>query len=100
MKYAVEMGSRAMIYIPSLIKIGSGVQILFGGTHAAHTHTDTQTHTEQGNLLSLLSYLKIRKPGQKYKGHEGRSATLELTTEKSVTRKVFIPTKYEDYIKL
>jgi hypothetical protein len=25
MKYAVEMGSGAMIYIPSFIKIGSGI---------------------------------------------------------------------------
>jgi hypothetical protein len=28
MKYAVEMGSDAMIYIPSFIKIGSGIQKL------------------------------------------------------------------------
>jgi hypothetical protein len=26
MKYAVKMGSGAMIYIPSFIKIGSGIQ--------------------------------------------------------------------------
>jgi hypothetical protein len=31
MKYAVEMGSGAMIYILSLIKIGSGTQKLIGG---------------------------------------------------------------------
>jgi hypothetical protein len=31
MKYAVEMGSFAVIYIPSLIKIGSGIQKLLGG---------------------------------------------------------------------
>jgi hypothetical protein len=36
MKYAVEMGSGAMIYIPSFIKIGSGIQKLIGG------YTDTQ----------------------------------------------------------
>jgi hypothetical protein len=35
-KYAVEMGSGAMIYIPSLIKIGSGIKKLMG---------DTQTHS-------------------------------------------------------
>jgi hypothetical protein len=35
MKYAVEMGSGAMIYIPSFIKIGSGIQKL--------TRGDTQT---------------------------------------------------------
>jgi hypothetical protein len=31
MKYAVEMGSGAMIYIPSFIKIGSDIQKLIGG---------------------------------------------------------------------
>jgi hypothetical protein len=40
MKYAVEMGSDAMIYILSFIKIGSGVQKLIRGIHR---HTDTQT---------------------------------------------------------
>jgi hypothetical protein len=28
MKYAIEMGSDTMIYIPSFIKIGSGIQKL------------------------------------------------------------------------
>jgi hypothetical protein len=37
MKYAVEMGSDAMIYIPSFIKIGSGFQKLKRGIHR---HTD------------------------------------------------------------
>jgi hypothetical protein len=36
MKYAVKMGSVAMIYIPSFIKIGSDIQKLTGG--------DMQTH--------------------------------------------------------
>jgi hypothetical protein len=31
MKYAVEIGSRAMIYVPSFIKIGSGIQKIMGG---------------------------------------------------------------------
>jgi hypothetical protein len=31
MKYAVGMGSGGMIYIPSFINIGSGVQIMMGG---------------------------------------------------------------------
>jgi hypothetical protein len=31
MKYAVEMGSGAKIYIPSSIKIGSAIQKLMGG---------------------------------------------------------------------
>jgi hypothetical protein len=31
MKYAVEMGSGAMMFIPSFIKIGSGIQKLIRG---------------------------------------------------------------------
>jgi hypothetical protein len=31
MKYAVEMGSGAVVYIPSLAKIGSAIQKLIGG---------------------------------------------------------------------
>jgi hypothetical protein len=31
MEYAVEMGSGAMIYIPTFIKTGSGIQKLIGG---------------------------------------------------------------------
>jgi hypothetical protein len=38
MKYAIEMGSDAMIHIPSFIKIGSGVQKLIGEI-LRHTHT-------------------------------------------------------------
>jgi hypothetical protein len=30
MKYAIEMVSGAMIYIPNFIKIGSGIQMLMG----------------------------------------------------------------------
>jgi hypothetical protein len=37
MKYAVEMGSGAVIYIPSFIEIGSGIQKLIGGIRR---HTD------------------------------------------------------------
>jgi hypothetical protein len=46
MKYAVEMGSGATIYIPSFIKIGSGIQKFIGG--------DTQTHRQHGDRISLL----------------------------------------------
>jgi hypothetical protein len=45
MKYAVEMGSGAMICIPSFIKIGSGIQKLKGGIHG---------HRQHGDLISLL----------------------------------------------
>jgi hypothetical protein len=40
MKYAVELGSVAMIYIPSFIKIGSGIQKLIAGIHR---YRDAQT---------------------------------------------------------
>jgi hypothetical protein len=33
MNYVIEMGSGAMIYIPSFIKIGSGIQKLLRGKH-------------------------------------------------------------------
>jgi hypothetical protein len=37
MKYAIEMGSNAMIYTPSFIEIGSDIQKL---TEGIHRHTD------------------------------------------------------------
>jgi hypothetical protein len=40
MKYAVEMGSGAMIYIPSNINIGSGIQKSIGGIHTHRQHSD------------------------------------------------------------
>jgi hypothetical protein len=33
MNYAIEMGSCAMIYLPSFIETGSGIQKLMGGIH-------------------------------------------------------------------
>jgi hypothetical protein len=41
MKYAIEMGSGAMIYVPSSIKIGSGIQKLIRG--------DSRTHRQHGD---------------------------------------------------
>jgi hypothetical protein len=38
MNYAFEMGSGAMIHMPSFIKIGSGIQKLIRGIHR---HTDS-----------------------------------------------------------
>jgi hypothetical protein len=54
----VEMVSGAVIYVPSFIKIGSGVQRLIRGGC-----TDTHTHTEQRHLISLLYFFKIRQAG-------------------------------------
>jgi hypothetical protein len=43
MKYGVQMGSVAMIYIPTFIKIGSGIQKLIRGIHRQH-----------GDLITLI----------------------------------------------
>jgi hypothetical protein len=51
------MGSVGMMYIPSFIKIGSGIQKLMRG--------DTQTHRQQGDCRSLLLFFKIDKVGLK-----------------------------------
>jgi hypothetical protein len=55
MQYAAEMGSGAMIYI-SFIKIGSGIQKLFGGG-------DKHTHRRHGDLISLLLFFQNEKVG-------------------------------------
>jgi hypothetical protein len=49
MKYAVEMDSSAVIYIPIFIKIGSGIQKLI---RSIHRHTDRQ----HDDLISLLLF--------------------------------------------
>jgi hypothetical protein len=43
MKYADEIGSGVMIYIPSYLKNGSAIQKLMGGD------TQTQTQREHGD---------------------------------------------------
>jgi hypothetical protein len=56
MKYDVVMGSGSMIFMPSFIKIGSGIpKLLRGGRN-------TQTYKQHGDLLSLLSLFQ-RKVG-------------------------------------
>jgi hypothetical protein len=44
MKYAIEVGSSAMIHIPSFITIGSGIQELMagGGGGGLKRHTDSK----------------------------------------------------------
>jgi hypothetical protein len=53
MKYAVEMGSGAMICTPSFIKIGSAIQKLTGG--------DSHTHRQNDNLISLLLFFQNKE---------------------------------------
>jgi hypothetical protein len=50
---AVEIDSGAMIYIPSFIKIGSGIRKLFGW--------DTQTHRQHGDRISLLLFFRNKE---------------------------------------
>jgi hypothetical protein len=50
------MGSDTMIYIPSFIKIGSGIQKLIG--------VEGYTHRQHGDHIHLLPFFfKIRKVG-------------------------------------
>jgi hypothetical protein len=53
MKYAVEMDSGAMIYIPNFIETNSAIQKQIGG--------DTQTHREHDDCISLVLFFKIIK---------------------------------------
>jgi hypothetical protein len=49
MKYGVEKGSDAMIYIPSFIKTGSGILKLMGRIHRRR---------QRGDLISLLLFFQ------------------------------------------
>jgi hypothetical protein len=53
MKYAVEMGSGAMIYIQSFIKNGCGNQT----DDKEYTYADTQD-SQQGDIISLILFSK------------------------------------------
>jgi hypothetical protein len=44
MKYAVEIGSVAMIYLPSFMKTGSGIPTLMGGGGYTDTQTEWRSH--------------------------------------------------------
>jgi hypothetical protein len=54
MKYALEMGSSGMIYIPSFIKIVSGIQKLLGGIHI-------QIYRQQRDLISLILFFQNKE---------------------------------------
>jgi hypothetical protein len=55
MKHAFEMGSSAMIYIPSLIKTDSAIEQLMGGWEV-HRHTD--------GMVIALAYFIVSKSGK------------------------------------
>jgi hypothetical protein len=68
MKYAVEIDLGAMIYIPSFIKIDSGIQKLTGRGSQTHRHEDT----ERVWRLHETNFRKKVKNGHsmnKQKGH-------------------------------
>jgi hypothetical protein len=50
MKYAVEIGSGAVLYKPSFIKIGQGIQKLIRGIHRQH-----------GDLIRLLVFFQNKE---------------------------------------
>jgi hypothetical protein len=52
MKYAAEMGSGAMIYIPNFVKINSGIKNLIGGIHR-HTDNNNQPTNQLTNAIQL-----------------------------------------------
>jgi hypothetical protein len=61
MKYTVEIASGGIIYVPSFIKIDSGVRKLLAW---GYTYRHTDGHTQQGDLISLcLDSFNIRKVG-------------------------------------
>jgi hypothetical protein len=49
MNYAVEIGSCALIYIPSFIKTGSDIP------------PDTRTYRQHGDLISLLLFFQNKE---------------------------------------
>jgi hypothetical protein len=58
MKYAVEMGSGATIYVPSFIKIGSGIQKLIG-----ERYTDScNNNPHKVSLIYLMPMILVQLP--------------------------------------
>jgi hypothetical protein len=56
MKFAAEIGSDVMIYIPSFIKIGPGIQKLRGMGHIDNTQTGWRS-------LRVLSFFETKEVG-------------------------------------
>jgi hypothetical protein len=58
MKYAVELDSGAMIYIRNLMTMDLAIQKSIWGIHM---HTDTQTHRQHENHISLLLFFQSKE---------------------------------------
>jgi hypothetical protein len=57
MKYAVGMGSGVMIYIPSFVKIGSGIQKFMGGD------ANTDTNSKVISLVLFFLFFQNKERG-------------------------------------
>jgi hypothetical protein len=73
MKYAVQMGSGAMIYIPSFMKICSAIQKLLRG--------NTQTHRQHGARMNLLSFFQNKESSLKMKSKSAKPASVVLSSD-------------------
>jgi hypothetical protein len=62
MKYTVEMGLDAMVYIPSFMKISSAIQKLIRG------YTDTQTSWRSGKPILIFQNNESRLKTTAQKG--------------------------------
>jgi hypothetical protein len=60
MKYAVEKGPGAMMYISSFIKTGSGIRKQKG-------EEKNQTYEQHSDIIILLLVYKIRKVGYRHR---------------------------------
>jgi hypothetical protein len=73
MKYAIEMASGGMIYVPSFMIIGTGIQNLLDGIHLqAHRHI----HRQKGYLISLF----FSKQGMQANKMRNKSMTIASVT--------------------
>jgi hypothetical protein len=55
MMYVVEMGSGAMVYIPSFVYISSGIQKLRGGGYS-----QTHKYRQHGDGISLFFFKYVK----------------------------------------
>jgi hypothetical protein len=70
MKYAVGMGSVAMIYIPSFVKIGSGIQKLIRG----------ESQTQRGDCIGLTFIFQNEESRLKTRRHTlGNPTTQDIS---------------------
>jgi hypothetical protein len=68
-----------VIYVPSVIKFGSGIQKLIGGIH-------TDTHRQQRDLISLLYFFRIRKVDYKSDDRDMQCRNSQDSSVRIVTR--------------